>query len=178
VVEPINPYESPVVPLAELPRIDGPWRHGQLLVMDIRSELPPFCVLSGEPADGAREVDIVGRKAGELFTSTFNIWLPLRRLHLQSYRSARWRSVIGLGFGALTILGVICLPMMANRLQDLLACAMCPLIIFGFVGVALWLSAYQFSKGPLLFVRAERNYLWLAGAHPKFLARLPEWPGS
>jgi len=171
----VNPYSaSAAVGGPQLPGV-GAWRDGQLLVMHKDAELPHVCIYTGQKAVGAREFRMIWRRSGDLFTRGKYIYLPLCREHLNAFARQRLQSLIGLACAGIAILAAIAVGPLASLTDQVFICVLPPALFMGFVGVILWIVAFQETKRPLKAVHADGDYIWLEGVCSEFLRHLPEW---
>ena len=170
----VNPYAAPQVPDAMLvePECVGAWRDGNRLVVHRHlTALPRICLLTGQPAGQRRSVDVS-------WSYPIDIWTRMLRLQVSVCDSAlasnrRWKWLIaGMALGVFALLiGVFSAP---HLLPFELGYLIGPLGV-----VLLFTSAQVLGRFPALrFKRVRGDYLWLAGAGPKFLDQLPSWPGT
>jgi hypothetical protein len=171
----INPYAAPQ---AGDPRDRlgvGVWRSGENVVMHVAAELPHVCVVTGERAVGAREWQVTWKSPGDILSRRTNIYLPLRRDLLNRYAGARGWSRIGLGLMGAMILVLMTTPWIAET-DWVMVTAVAVAMLLGGTGVLTWAIALATIDDPLKVVQSKGDYLWLAGAHPRLLATLPETP--
>lgn len=168
----INPYAPPSVPdplLRPDPGV-GVWRDGTLLVLHCDAVLPPICVKSARPA--SEWIDVTLPSIDMLILgqtkTVFRVPLSSRTQWMRSYGAAialalaiyamvmvpfTWgagpppRQPLGLFTGACIVTALICV-LQAIMLRQVIS-----------------------------FVRLKGNYFWFAGAHRRYLAQLPPWPG-
>jgi hypothetical protein len=172
----VNPYAAPAVtdPL-QRPGV-GAWRDGPLLVMHKDAELPRVCIYTGERAAGAREWRVVWRSGNDVFTRGKYLYLPLRRDHLRDFGWQRLQSLIGMLLMAVMLIAMLSMPLL-SALGDWIYLSVVPaILLLGVIGLVMWLAGYYSSRYPLTVVRSSGDYLWLEGAHGKFLDQLPAWP--
>jgi hypothetical protein len=173
----INPYAPPSIP-DPLVRPDpgiGVWRDGNLFVTHRDAQLPPICVQSGLPA---AEWVALPVNYFDLFTLTRVVFVLRAPL---SARTMWWRRVGPRIALAVAAIAFACVPLLLwmdlrseppyHRPAD---------SPFLFVAVVVGLIAVLGAIGHwrvLDYQRYQRNYFWFAGAHRKFLEKLPPWPG-
>lgn len=165
----------------ELGFVHGVWREGDRMVVAADAELPDRCVKTDLPADG-QWADIRLRwhhpalylvlllsivvyfiMAYYLSTSVI-VRVGLTESVLSTGRWARslvWTLV--LGGGVLCLAGVV-----AHE----------PTLVWS-GGVLMVLAIPVFLLRPRIIwaTRMERGFVWIAGGHPDYLARLPQWKG-
>lgn len=86
---------------------------------------------------------------------------------------AKRRNLLPRIVGAAGVLSLIASPAAYSMLGILVAAA---LFISGLVDLAIAYWLHQSAKSGRV-LRDDEQYLWIAGAHSKFLASLPQWPG-
>ncbi|WP_425617168.1 hypothetical protein NA78x_000839 [Anatilimnocola sp. NA78] len=179
-----NPYASPAGPNEQPDPGIGSWRDGRYLVMHMNAELPHYCITTGEAADGARELVLSWRAPGDLLSRTHQFWLPQARKYRLEYARQKGISKLGLGLmGLVPITVVFGIPALLNVVPDgrqdvWVALLMILTLLVGLAGMALWLRALFTARPPLKHVNSWRDYVWFEGAHPNFLAHLPQWPAE
>lgn len=163
----------------ELGVVHGVWRSGKRMVMAEDAELPDRCVKTDQPADGEWAdirlqwhhpalylvllvnlivYIIVAYLASTRVIVHVGITLPV----LASARRARrltWALLLA-GFALCTVAAVTSFPLLL------------------WPGGALMVLSIPvfFLRGRLIWAtRIEHGYVWIAGVHPDYLARLPEW---
>lgn len=165
----INPYASPTVVNSPVP-LDagiGVWRDGHLIVMHQDSRLPACCVKSGIACRTTSRVEVFPSKLSEV---PLRIAVPLAAWwrHLAVYcREYLWL------FGIVVIFSAIGL---SSLMQWLVGNAfMIPdMLVAGMLFIAITAFGMLFGS-PLDCVRSDGPYLWLRGASPRFLEKLPDW---
>ncbi len=186
----INPYESPraIEPMvvAELgePEDGGVWRQGNLLVMHKRSTLPDRCVKSNQPAHGRKfkrrlywhhPVIYLAIPLGLLGYIVLAVVFQkdaVIHIGLSPERISRRRSMLliawslGIGSILLVVVGLASL----REIGGLMAWA-------GVVGFLVAVICERLApSGTVSAKRITKDYVWLKGVHPDYLAELPEWP--
>ena len=163
----------------ELGVVHGVWRSGKRMVMAEDAELPDRCVKTNRPADGEWAdirlqwhhpalylvllVNLVVYFIVAYFVSTrvvvhVGITLPV----LASARRARrltWALLLA-GLALCVLAATVPLPLLLWPGGALMVLS---IPIFFLRGRLIWAS------------RIEHGYVWVAGVHPDYLARLPEW---
>jgi hypothetical protein len=168
----INPYASPSVP-DPLVRPDpgvGVWREGTLLVVHRDAVLPPICVKSGRPASEWIEVTLPAIDMLNLGQTKTVFRVPLSA-------RARWMRSYGASFAlVLAVIAAVLIPFTW-------AVGPPPLEPLGlFTGTCIVTALICVLQAIMLrqvisFVRLKGSYFWFSGAHRRFLAQLPPWPG-
>jgi hypothetical protein len=189
----VNPYASPrslddypVVLIAEA--VDsGLYRKGRLLVMHKQAVLPDVCIKSNQPAHGRRLkrklswhhpaiylalvagvpifviLALVLRKQATIYTGLSEPW----------FRKRRWAIFGGWASFLIGLALIIGAAVSADRHPT--AALAIP------VGVVVMLGGMIYGSVVARIVSPKRitdDYVWLAGAHPDFLADLPPWPST
>jgi hypothetical protein len=195
-MEPVNPYESPrETGPPESPFDDeqggapeGVWRDGPCLVMHKRAELPDRCVKSNRPAT-RRVLRALSWHHPAIYAALLGgpliyviLALLLREkatirvgLSDEWFARRRRRGVAAVGIVLLAILPV--LVMLASQkhgsgLASVLA------IVNMSVGILVAVIYGDLATGLVSPARITKEYVWLKGVHPDFLASLPPWPGK
>jgi hypothetical protein len=168
----INPYAPPSVldPLVKPDPGVGVWRDGSAFVTHRDAILPPICIKTGGPA--AEWVD--------LKLPTFDLYLMgSAKFTLRVPISARtaWLRVYGTGIAvAAATAAFLPIPILIFwETRPSPAWGVFALVT-GAAGLMAILQAISFRQ-MLSFCRVKRDYFWFAGAHRRFLAQLPPWPG-
>ena len=170
----INPYAAPSVPDPLLPDRGppaGPWRDGLALVIHrLGGALPHVCLRTGQPADVRRRVQI--RWSYPIDYSMRDTIVEVG-LTLDANRSnRRWELATTLAI-IVSIVGTIAVVVTKDQLaRPLFLSLLAPSVMIG-----VWGLIASYSSRLLRFAKARGEYIWLRGAHPDFLACLPEWPG-
>ena len=186
----INPYESPrdIEPMVVAEPAEhedgGVWRQGKLLVMHKRATLPDRCVKSNQPAHGRKlkrhlywhhpliYLAILACLLGYVVLvvvfqkdAVIHIGLsPERILRRRSMRLIAW--ILGIGSILLVVVGLASL----RPIGAIMALA-------GVVGFLVAVICEHLApSGTVSAKRITKDYVWLKGVHPDFLASLPEWP--
>ena len=157
-----NPYASPRERSGSPPHEVGMWRDGKLLVAHRDVVFPRICVRTNEPAQRYRRVSLSWSYpidwSGRFVTFHVGMceacWRRYRRR-----RVAGWLLVIGAAISLYVtiVMGIPVLPLLAI-----------PLICTGI----------YLSNGAQVFLAVKRGrppYYWIRGAHPSFVASLPDW---
>ena len=171
----INPYAAPQVPDAMLvePECVGAWRDGNRLVVHRRmSALPPICVLTGQPAAHRRSVNVGWSYPIDISPRVLRLEVSVCDSLLATNRRRQWRfALLTLGVFAVSV-GVCCA-------EEILPMSVRGILILALVVAYGFTMAQVFRRlPPLRFKKVHGNYLWLAGAGPKFLDQLQPWPGK
>ncbi len=183
----LNPYDPPQSALEITEVVPdtycGPWRDGELLVVDIcyPRNFPSQCVLTGvnvSPKD-RRRMTVYYDNATISQTSILLSW-PIARPALPGWRLcdfASWGAVL------LGISLAFCYLAIGNAIDSDIPSSLGPppptallfigggLAVFGFI--VLHLCQWQ----PLHLHRRAGKFAWVNGVHPDFLKHLPPWPG-
>jgi hypothetical protein len=166
---------------AELGFVHGVWREGDRMVVSAGAELPDRCVKTDLPADGQWAdirlrwhhpalflLLILGIVVYFIMAYYMSTSVIVRVGITESVLSTgRWTrnfvSTLVLGGGVLCVAGVV---------------AHDPALLWT-AGVLLVLAIPVFLLRPKIIwaTRMERGYVWIAGVHPDYLARLPQWKG-
>jgi hypothetical protein len=163
----------------ELGVVHGVWRSGKRMVMAEDAELPDRCVKTDRPADGEWAdirlqwhhpalylvllVNLIAYFIVAYFVSTrvivrVGITTPV----LASARRARQLTWA--------------LPLAGIALCMVAATASLPLLLWPGGALIVVSIPVFFLRGRLIWAtRIEHGYVWIAGVHPDYLARLPEW---
>ena len=166
----INPYAPPRVldpPVKVDPGV-GVWLDGELLVIHRAAVLPPVCVKSGGPATMWIDLPIDLTLLSMLAQGRLTVRVPLseRGDWVRRYGLRIWLGITGIAMAAL-----IPLYFLNPLVFEVLA------LIDILIGLIALLSALKYHQ-LLACCRAQRDYLWFAGADRRFLAQLPPWPGG
>lgn len=159
----------------------GAWRDGDRLVLRGDARLPDRCVKTDLPA-GGRTVDLalfwleprfgwllllgpivygaVARRAGTRVVVTVGITERALRASRRGWVLTWALYVAGAGLWVAAAVA-----------------ALAALFWGGLALLALAVPAYLLSARLVRVTRLEDDRVWLAGVHPGYLARLPEWPG-
>jgi hypothetical protein len=196
----VNPYASPqerlpdgapeppvVAQLATSGPPVGLWRDGRRLVMHKQARLPDRCVKSNQPTDGKRlrrrmywhhPLIYLSILAGLLIyvilalvlRESATVYIGLSR----PWWARRWRAI---AIGWLAVLAAVVMLFLGIALAPnsevalwLLALSFLVFFVGGIYGVV--------ASRMVAPTRITRNYVWLKGVHPDFLADLPAWPGG
>ncbi len=192
-----NPYASPQSEPLELPKGEWGgdfrdcWRDGALLVVCPTTVLPRRCVRSNEPAVGKPirmacdrtppvlvlvllptmclfpPVILVYVLIALVCKWSFTVRLPLGR----SWRSRR-RMAYGAGLAAAFALIAILVWWGQTKANGAPWAAVIAAMV-GLLAVIIWAVVRSVV---LTQQRTRRGYVWLKGAHPDYLAQLPDWP--
>ena len=156
------------------------WRDGDLLVMAPDAVLPDRCVKTDLPADGrTADVALLWHEPGWYWLLVLNpivylavtravgtrvvVTVPVTRAALTASRRAWW----------------LTLALFAAGLASWLAAALlvrAELFWLGVAVMALAIPVYLLGARFIRVRRLEGKRVWIAGASPNFLARLPELP--
>jgi hypothetical protein len=171
------------------------WRDGPLLVVRKGEPFPDRCVKTNRPAQGRRVQQAVERGHALLIVAhLFNLFNPIvgaiagatmakfitSRVTFTVGLSEEWRRKRRRAFcwaGGVMILSIAAMVyglVLFDRGSDsglwLLALGLASLL----GGLAYGLNASTLVTAK----RITRDYFWLKGVHPDFLASLPPWPGE
>lgn len=193
-----NPYASPQVEdFAALTSEQDVgyrcWRDGDLLVVCRGAVLPDRCVKTDRTPDRHAQHAYFAFSYWYLillpwppftFVVLFMIWwrcvdlrLPLTEEHYRPRQRARWKVLVMAAPATVAVIFVLVstsveskFPFMAlNRPAGAIALVAGSMLLIA-------ASAYHSAHATVLKrVRWMYGFVWLAGAHPDFLARLPEW---
>jgi hypothetical protein len=173
--EDLNPYAAPEC-VDSLPTdVFGAWRDGSMLVVHKQANLPRVCVVTGQPAAGARDQLLVWKSPGEFLSRQTHLMVPLCRKDLERYKFAR-RLIVSswmLGGAALGTLVLRLLVLTNDSLTQSTLSGVASLAAVG--GFAAWMGYLATNREPLTVAMGRGDYVWLAGAHRGFLQRLPPW---
>lgn len=177
-----NPYESPREINEQTEWGVGSWRDGDLLVMHLNAQLPPYCVHTNEPADGAREFVLGWRELGSLAGAYHRFWFPQARRLLHANGPEKYLHRAGSVLNAICgicFVGIFGVVLQVPQKYHIVVVP--PLVIGSLIGgiggLGLWLVASYYRRPPLRMLRSSSPYVWFADAHTGFLDRLPDWPG-
>jgi hypothetical protein len=158
----------------------GVWRSGEHMVMAEDAELPDRCVKTDRPADGewadvrlrwhhpALYLVLLVGPIVYFIVAHFASTLVIVHVGITTAALASARRTRRLAW-ALLVAGI----------AFWVAAASAALMLLGWAGGALMLLSIPvfFLRGRLIWAtRIEHGYVWIAGVHPDYLARLPEWP--
>jgi hypothetical protein len=164
----INPYASPTVPNSCSDPDIGVWRDGEYLVIHTNAHLPPICIETGQPATHTWNLDLTWNYPIDWSTRVLRMRLPLCRNSYHKHMTRRFFCALAF------IVPISCwsgsIFLFQGNLPDTLFWGLVGLSISGMVMGALILR-----DKPLRFVRVSGRHLWLRGASPLFLEKLPEW---
>jgi len=189
----VNPYAPPAAvhpaaqawgPPGAIP--DGVWRQGKLLVVHKRAQLPAICVKSNQPATQWLKRKLSWHEPWIAITVVAGLLLYVILAMILTQRatvyiglSDEWMArrrkrmivcwIVGLAFLAL-IPVAFGLANVTDQDGWLL------LILVGFIGALIVLIAGQTLVSMVTPQRINNDYVWLKGASPEFLNRLPEFP--
>jgi hypothetical protein len=172
---PINPYASPTIPggyeLSSTLGI-GAWRDGDILVLHKQASLPFVCIETGDPGFRYRTFVLDRNYWLELWMRQEQLLLPLGK---PAYRKFRNREIMATA--------AIVVPIFALMIVTGIRGALAPAWYFPLIG--LFMCGLVFAeilrrkdRKRLRFVAKKDSYVWIAGADPRFLAHLPDWPLS
>ncbi len=192
-----NPYASPQTEPLDLPKGEWGgdfrdcWRDGTLLVVCPTTVLPRRCVKSNEPAVGKPirmscdrtppvlvlvllpmmclfpPIILVYVLIAVVCKWTFSVRLPLGR----AWRSRR-RVAYSAGLAAaFALIAILIWWGQAQGNGAPWAAVIAALAVL--LAVILWAVVRSIV---LTQRRTSRGYVWLKGAHPDYLAQLPDWP--
>jgi hypothetical protein len=165
----------------ELGIVHGVWRAGDRLVVAADAELPDRCVKTDLPADGqwadirlqwhqpALYLLLLLGIVPYFIVAYFMSTSVIVRVGIteETLSAGRWtRNLVWT-----LVLGGIVLCAVAVAAHD-------PAVLLA-GGLLLALAVPVFLLRPRIIwaTSMERGYVWIAGVHPDFLARLPEWKG-
>jgi hypothetical protein len=161
-------------------RAELAWRDGDLLVMAPDAVLPDRCVKTDLPADGRTlEVALLWHEPGWYWLLALNpilylavvravgtrvvVTVPVTRAALSAARRAWWLTLALFAAGLVAWLAAVVL-------------ASAEYFWLGAGVMALAIPVYLLGVRFLRVRRLEAGRVWIAGASPNFLARLPELP--
>ena len=166
---------------AELGFVRGVWREGDRMVVAADAELPDRCVKTDLPADGQwADIRLRWHHPALYLVLILGIIVYFIMAYYMStsmivrvgitepvLNAGRWtRSLVWT-----LVLGGVVLCVVAAAVRD-------P-ALFWAGGVLLVLAVPVFLLRPRIIwaTRMERGCVWIAGVHPDYLARLPQWKG-
>jgi hypothetical protein len=192
-----NPYQSPEYggADAELKPVvpeGGVWRRGNLLVMHKQAVLPDRCVKTNAPAQGSRLKRTLRWHAMWVYLTILMhpliyiivalmlqkravIYIGLSQPRLNRLRRTTviaW--VLAAGSIGMMVLGAVLADMDDFRRNS-------PAPVLVFLGTAFLVICAIYGLIGTRTVSAKwitKDYIWLKGVHPDYLAELPEWPES
>lgn len=148
------------------------WRDGKRLVMAENEELPKICLMSGSVED-LIPTYIVPPSSFFRF-SLVTLSNPFLKIYFSKrWLRERWTDLrgsmqIGRIVGAtLVTLGILFVP--------ILGCMGAVLIVPGVLIVFREMIRRDDALPVLTIAKVRNGYIWLNGAHPDFLAKLPPW---
>ena len=149
----------------------GVWRHGDQIVMHCDAQLPPICLITGQAAAGWFIKTLHwSPRPFMLWPRVLHLRVPLGPRHYFRVTRLRW---VLLGLGIALLGAIICLSPYLDEMPVIPAVVVA---LGGGVGAVI-LLVIGIHLGELVHVvRSDGNYLWLSGAGPAFLAKLPHWP--
>lgn len=178
--------DDPPISIADVPsygELRGAFRQGDLVVVHRLARLPDYCFFNGEPATDERLPLAVEYEPPESRVRSFfiqlidNSWkseeqlrtsvdLPVSEATLSSRFRWGWFCVVLGVFGfAGTVAGEWSgIPFLRYYV---LPCVLLILVAMVLARQILYLASCCYL---------DHYYIWLTGAHPDFLARLPRWP--
>jgi hypothetical protein len=199
----VNPYAVPETPNEGIYNAEFSdhavsheiWRDGKCLVVSKNAVLPNICLFTNEPTDGSTV------KHPFAWTHPAYVWIGLLLLILIlpfgllvcaiaspfinhraklllpvcKKRVARWktRRHVWLGSVALAVaLWATCFGLITAGDDDIAAVVF--FLSLGVVSLGALLSTLVGWK--MKAARIHKNYVWLKGVHPEYLARFPELP--
>lgn len=160
----------------------GAFRDGNILVCQQYAQLPPFCAITNEPTDQFEDQTFRWHSPALYLMLPLLVLLP-RLSHLMTQTAAvkmpvgkAWtdkrdtRNMYGC-FGSI-IFAVVCIaiPLMFASYFSQLAMY---LSVFGGPVLAIFFFRFLSGMGGLKATRIAEGWIWLKGAHPGFLERLP-----
>ena len=167
----------------------GIWRDGKKLVMTKSAELPNVCVKTNRPADGwLRRKMYWHHPALYILAASPIIYIIVAmivqqkadiRVGLSAERIRRRRWVMAVSW--LVALAGIGLSIAGIRLADAgpRPDNVAPFLMLGGVLVAIIAAIVGVTLARI--VRPERitkDYVWMSGVHPEYLASFPDFPGE
>lgn len=158
----IEPDLGPIAPPIEA------WRDRDQLVIPARwAEFPRTCILTGSE-EGLVRASIQSR----VFTMLRAGWEDLAPYVSQKWLSERWNARRRLArmltrYGMATVLLTVPFVVVVPHLGLL--------SIVGGIGVWIGLSLREDAAPSLSISRIRNGMMWIEGAHPVFLAKLPPW---
>lgn len=180
VADPLNPYAAPVnAELQERPEVVGVWRDGPLLVMHRRTDLPLFCIITGQPTTQrhwqtmrwSQPVDWGGRA----LIVEYGILPEVLRME----RGIPWVPLVASIFVWLVVMTACAMyasvnPKSNEAEADLMKGGVAISgILTGLFFLPTILKRRQVER--LTLVNADKHYVWLSGPSEAFLRLLPEW---
>jgi hypothetical protein len=192
----INPYQSPAyyesaVQTSLVPsEMEGPWvfQKGKLLVMHKHAELPDRCVKTNQPVNGLRLRRNLSWHPPLLYLVLF-IGIPFyiivaialsKKATIElglckpKIRKRRWAILISwlLAFLGIFVFGSFYLISDPHVREIWMGWAVS-------LGLLIFLSAVVYgiiASNIVTATRITKDYVWLKGVHPDYLAELPVWP--
>jgi len=187
----VNPFASPMstdqaaTAPVEAEQMNWLYRKGNLLVMHKNAVLPQRCVKSNQPADGYLRRKLAWVHPAVYLTLLLGL-LPLvivavimqKKATIHVGLSAEWfrkrRRTIAIAWAIVAAGMTIAVAsgfLAANWRADAgLGIALGMLLVLGG-------ASYGLIAAPLVVTkRISRDFIWLKGVHPDFLASLPIWP--
>ena len=187
----VNPFASPMsadqaaAAPAEAQQIQSLYRKGNLLVMHRNAVLPERCVKSNQPADGYLRRNSLGFDPAAYLTLLLGllgvvilVLIMQKKATIHVGLSAEWfrkrRRTIAIAWAIVAAGVAIALAsgfLVANWRPDAaLGIALGMLLVLGG-------ASYGSIAAPLVVPkRISKDFIWLKGVHPDFLASLPLWP--
>lgn len=161
--------------------VHGVWREGDHMVVAADAELPDRCVKTDLPADGQwADIRLKWHHPALYLLLILGIIVYFIMAYYLStsviVRVGITESVLSTGRWTRSlvwtlVLGGLVLGVVAFAAHD-------PALLWA-SGVLLALAIPVFLLRPRIIwaTRMERGYVWIAGVHPGYLARLPQWKG-
>ncbi len=166
----------------------GVWRDGKRLVMSKTAELPNICVKTNHPADVWLRRKLYWHQPAIYVLVLISpviyaiVALIVRQkadirvgLTAERHRRRRW---IMAGAWAAAIAGIV-LMFVGIKLAGPRPDDVAPFLIMGGILVAIVAAIVGISLTRVVKPeRITRDYVWISGVHPEFLASLPDFPGE
>ena len=159
--------------------VHGVWCSGKLMVLAADAELPDRCVKTDQPADGEwADIQLRWHHPALYLVALVNIILYFIVAYFVSTSA-----IVHVGITTAVVASArraryLTWALLLVGLALCVVAAFAPLpLLWWPAGTLMLLSIpVYFLRGRLIWpTRIEHGYVWVAGVHPDYLARLPQW---
>jgi hypothetical protein len=171
----LNPYAAPHVLDPVLPErglAGSAWRDGKFLVVHrLGATLPHVCLHTGEPAEMRLPIHV--RWSYPVDFTTRDTVVEIGMTLAASRRNTRLGHA-GCASHLVAVVAIFCLALGGGQFsRPVFLLLLVPLLVSAVCGMVI--SHYTEL---LRFAKARGEFIWLRGACPRFLEKLPDWPGG